>query len=96
MGGPFALQVWRREGGTFDRVYAGPGPAYCDTLKAWLVAEGRLLQLANDPEGRDRWLTAEEQSRAEAEQSRAEAERLRSERRLLEAELAALRTKIEK
>ena len=103
MGGPFSLQVWRREAGVFDRVYAGGGPVFCETLKAWLVVDGRLLQLANDSEGRDRWLTEAEQSRAEAEQSRAEAEQSRAEAEQsraeaerLRAELAELRTKTEK
>lgn len=66
-GGPFRLQVWRRdEAGAFTRVYAGDGPSYSDALGAHLVIvdEGRQLRLSEDAAGERLWLTAEEAARA--------------------------------
>ncbi len=60
-GGPFVLQVWRRqgEGAPMQRVYAGPGPVRTDELGAWLVVtdEGRRLRLSDDMHGRRLWPT---------------------------------------
>jgi hypothetical protein len=57
-GGPFLLQVWRRdETGAFTRVHAGDG--------------GRRLRFAEDGAGERLWLTAEEAARAEQEAARA-------------------------
>jgi hypothetical protein len=88
-GGPFRLQLWRRdEGGTFGRVYAGEGPAYSSTLDAHLVAveEGRRLRIANDAPATDFWLTEAEAERAAKETERAAKE---TERAAKEAERAA-------
>lgn len=66
-GGPHRLQVWRRDdAGTFGRVYAGAGPVYSPVLAAHLVVvdDGWLLRLADDPDGTQLWLTAEEAARA--------------------------------
>jgi Uma2 family endonuclease len=104
MGGPWALQVWRRaEEGSFRRVYAGDGPAYSEALGAWAVVTdgGSRLRVADDPAGERRWPTAEEaeRARADAEQERADAERARAdaERERADAaqtEVAALRATI--
>jgi Uma2 family endonuclease len=76
-GGPFRIQVWRREGDTFSRTYAGPGPAWSPAIGAWLfaVAEGGTLRIASDEAGTDWWMTGEEAARsAEAEALRRVAE----------------------
>ena len=83
MGGPWALQVWKRtEAGAFRQVYAGDGPAYSEAIDAWLVVtdDGTRLRVADDEAGQRRWPT--ERERAEAELRRAEA---------AEGEVAALR-----
>lgn len=80
-GGPFVLQVWRRDAnGRFQRVYAGDGPAPSEALGAWLVVTdgGRRLRLADDAEGQQLWLTEAEAARAEIARLRGEIERLRS------------------
>ena len=38
-----------------ERVYSGRGPAFSEVLGAWLVPDGRLLAIADDPEGLRRW-----------------------------------------
>ena len=76
-GGPVRLQVWTRdESGSFDRVYAGDGPARSPLLNAWLIAtaEGQKLRIADDPDGLHLWLTGEEHERAQKERERAEKE----------------------
>lgn len=79
-GGPFVLQVWRRDAkGRFRRVYAGAGPAQSEALGAWLVVTdgGRRLRVAEDTEGLHLWLTDAEEAHAEVARLRAELERLR-------------------
>jgi Uma2 family endonuclease len=94
-GGPFRLQVWRRDdAGAFARVYAGEGPARSEVVSAYLVpvAEGRKLRIAADAAATDFWLTAEEAERAakEAERAAKEAERAAKEAALARiAELEA-------
>ncbi|HLM73678.1 MAG TPA: Uma2 family endonuclease, partial [Polyangiaceae bacterium] len=59
-GGPFALQVWRRdETGSFRQIYRGDGPFHSPEIGAWLVVtnNGMRLRLADDPEGACLWLT---------------------------------------
>jgi Uma2 family endonuclease len=82
-GGPYVLQVWRRDEqrARMVRVYAGNGPAFSEELGAWLVPTPQprdvrqslpRLRIADDPEGRSLWLTeAEEQAaaRQQAEQA---------------------------
>jgi hypothetical protein len=66
-GGPFRLQVWRRdEADTFVRVYAGDGPAHSAALGAYLVVgeEGRRLRFADDEAGTRLWPSDEEAARA--------------------------------
>jgi Uma2 family endonuclease len=83
LGGPVALQLWRRDAGlTFERTHFSSQPVYSLVLDAWCIAEGRSLQLAFDRQGQTRWLTDSErliEQQAEAERSRMEAERARAE-----------------
>jgi Putative restriction endonuclease len=80
LGGPVALQLWRREeGGSFDRLCFGNEPVYSEVLDAWLVPQGRRLIIADDRAGNRPWLTDAGESRVEAERARAEAERARAE-----------------
>lgn len=93
VGGPWALQVWRRtKTGAFRQEYAGDGPAYSAELGAWLVItdDGARLRIADDEAGERLWPTAEEMLVTERE--RADAERERAD--LAQAELAALRATI--
>lgn len=79
-GGPFVLQVWRRDAeGRFRRVYAGAGPVWSEALGGWLVVTdgGRRLRVAEDEEGRHLWPTEAEEARAEVARLRAELEALR-------------------
>lgn len=81
-GGPFRLQVWRRdESGAFMRVYAGDGPSYCTALAGHLVVseDGLRLRFADDGAGERLWLTAEEEARATADAARARIAELEAE-----------------
>jgi hypothetical protein len=49
-------------------------------LGAWLVPDGRLLRVADDPRSGQFWPTGEERERAEKERERAEKERERAEK----------------
>jgi hypothetical protein len=81
LGGPVALQMWRRDGmGLFERVHFGDEPVYSVVLEAWLHPVGRTLEIADDPQGRRRWPSGEELERAEKEHERAEKERERAEK----------------
>ena len=74
MGGPFRLQMWRRDAkGQLTRVYTGEGPVYSDVLDAWVhaVDEGRWLAIADDEAGTRWWMTPEETERAAKETERA-------------------------
>jgi hypothetical protein len=62
-GGPFRLQVWRREeDGRFARVHEGEGPYFSATMSAHLVVleGGTKLRLADDAAGKSLWPTGEE------------------------------------
>jgi Uma2 family endonuclease len=98
-GGPFVLQVWRRdEAGGFRQIYRGDGPFQSPEMGAWLVVtdNGMRLRLADDPEGTRLWLTTAES--AEIERQRAEHERQRAEQRNLELEgkIGALQAELER
>ncbi len=89
----FRIQVWRRDDeDNFQRVYAGSGPVYSETVKGWLFAvnEGRSFRIADDEQGTSWWMTPEETERAakEAERAAKEAAEQRAER--LAAKLLAL------
>ncbi len=96
-GGPFVLQLWRRDdAGVFRQVYRGDGPCKSPELGAWLVVTDQRtrLRIADDPEGTNLWLTAEERVEREkqsVERSRDEAEAKSAE---LAAELAAVRAEL--
>jgi hypothetical protein len=79
LGGPVALQLWRRDATlAFERVYFGPDPVYSQVLDAWFIANGRDLDISNDRQGKQRWLTEGEQllaAQADAERAQADAER---------------------
>ncbi len=96
-GGPFLLQVWRRDArGRFRRVYAGDKPARSEELDAWIVPvdEDTHLRIADDPEGVRLWPTRAEYERAEKERERAEKERERAEKESLIARLAVLEAEL--
>lgn len=95
-GGPYPLQLWRRdESGIFRQLYRGDGPCESPEMGAWLVItdDGTRLRLADDRDGVHLWPTAAEraaieQERAEArrEQAESEQERAEAERERAEAE----------
>jgi Uma2 family endonuclease len=110
-GGPFVLQLWRRDdAGVFRQLYRGDGPCKSPELGAWLVVTDQRtrLRIADDPEGTQLWLTAEE--RVEREKQSVEREKQSVEREKqsverardaaeaksagLEAELAVLRAEL--
>ncbi|HET7542388.1 MAG TPA: Uma2 family endonuclease [Polyangiaceae bacterium] len=81
LGGPVLFQLWRRGSDElFERVYAGTGPVFCETLDAWLAEEGGLLRISRSRLGEDRWLTEQEYERSEKERERTEKERERTEK----------------
>jgi hypothetical protein len=97
LGGPVALQLWRRDlTGAFERLSFGDAPVYSEALEAWVLAEGRTLFIADDRAGKRRWLNDAEQARAAANraQAEAEAERERGAREEMERELQSLRARL--
>jgi Uma2 family endonuclease len=93
-GGPFLLQVWRRdEAGVFCQLYRGDGPCRSPELGAWLVVTDgdTRLRLADDRDGQKLWPTTAERERAERERER---ERANERAASLEAELAAMRDEL--
>lgn len=93
-GGPFRLQMWRRDADRMSRVYAGTGPARSVELDVWLVVTdgGRRLRLADDELG-TQLLPTPDEARARAEIARAtvDAENADLRRRIAELEAAAKR-----
>jgi uncharacterized protein YqfA (UPF0365 family) len=77
---------------------------HSEVLDAWLIADGRDLQISNDRRGIQRWLTAEEQlskaqadaerAQADAERAQADAERERQARHELEARVRELEARL--
>jgi hypothetical protein len=60
LGGPFRIQVWKREpNGDFRRVYTGEGPAFSDAVGAWLFAvnKGSSFRIADNEAGTSSWTT---------------------------------------
>jgi len=101
IGGPWRLQVWRRNAsGDFVRIANGEGPLQSEFLGAYFVTtdEGRCLRIANDPSGRELWptLAESERARAESERARAESERVRAESERARAESERARAAAEK
>lgn len=111
-GGPFKLQVWRRDRRGFHRVHAGDGPVKTKFFGAWLVLteERQMLRVSDDPFGTKLWPTLEEAALALKEEERIEKEREREAkerereakereragREAAEAELTALRAELAK
>jgi Uma2 family endonuclease len=84
-GGPYVLQVWRRDEqrGRMTRVHAGDGPTFSEELSAWLVATPEpRLRIADDPAGRTLWLTEAEATARQAAQEKQQA--LRAQRAAIE------------
>jgi Uma2 family endonuclease len=97
-GGPYLLQLWRKgEGGAFERMHAGSGPAYSQQVGAWLHPfasqgpEGAKLMLSDDSAGTQPWLTELEMERTAGEVERALRESSEQQIRELQTELEALR-----
>ena len=64
LGGPVALQLWRRDStGVFERAHFGDASAYSQVLDAWLIPNGHHLDISSDRAGQHRWRTAEERER---------------------------------
>ncbi|MEM1029902.1 MAG: Uma2 family endonuclease [Myxococcota bacterium] len=97
-GGPFPLQVWRRDDkadpAAMRRVYAGPGPARSEVLNAWIVVTeaGTRLRVADRPHDTvdALWPTEGEaetqRADTEAQKAYAEAQRADAEARKAQAE----------
>jgi hypothetical protein len=107
LGGPVALQLWRRDvSGAFERLSFGDAPVYSEALDAWVIADGRALFIAEDRAGKRRWLNETEHARADAEnaqagakKAQAEAEKARSETEKAQADAErerALRDAVER
>jgi hypothetical protein len=102
LGGPVALQLWRRDvSGAFERLSFGDAPVYSEALDAWVIADGRTLFVADDRAGKRRWLKEIDHARADAERAQADAERAqadaereRASRQALEGELHALKAQL--
>ena len=90
LGGPISSQLWRLDAmGVLERVYAGPGPVYCEGLDAFVSTRGRHLVISDDARCDREWLPADEsveRERAEKERERAEKERERAEKERERAE----------
>jgi Uma2 family endonuclease len=70
LGGPVALQLWRRDTvGALERVAFGNEPVYSEALDAWLSLDGTELAISDDRASTRRWLTAEERERAAREEA---------------------------
>ncbi len=106
LGGPVALQLWRRDAArSFDRLCFGDEPVYSEVLDAWFIAEGRDLFIADDRAGRRPWLSDAQDAQAKAEKAQAEAEKAqaeaekaqaKAEKAQLEAGQARAETELEK
>ena len=87
-GGPYVLQVWRRDARRrrLVRVVAGNGPAFSEELGAWLLPTPEpRLRIAGDAEGRSLWLTeAEEQAAARLQAEEAKQQAVRGMRTAIE------------
>jgi hypothetical protein len=88
LGGPVALQLWRREPtGLFERVHFGSEPVYSTGLDAWFIADGRKIDIADDRAGTRRWLTEAEELGVKLEQTERERKRMEHDTSLLRSAL---------
>ncbi|HRI63988.1 MAG TPA: Uma2 family endonuclease [Polyangium sp.] len=91
---PVLFQLFQRETNNYlVQTYAGAGPVFSDALQAWVRIVDRELVISNDREGKDRWLTGEEEQaqRADAEAQRADAEAKRADAEAQRADAEAKR-----
>jgi Uma2 family endonuclease len=94
-GGPHRIQIWRRDGDEFARVFAGEGPAWSEAVRGWLFATssaggGERLRISDDEAGTRWWRTGEEAERAAKEAERAGKEAALARVAELEAKLRAI------
>jgi Putative restriction endonuclease len=76
LGGPAALQLWRRDPtGIFERIAFGSEPVHSQVLDAWLRFEHGELQIADDRAGTRPWRTEVERQRSELAQRQGELDR---------------------
>ncbi len=94
-GKPIRLQIWRRDDDTnFNCVYAGEGPVYSETIHAWVFVtnEGQRVNIADDAEGTQWWMTPEElQREAKLQERKAKEEAFRQREEALKQSEAALK-----
>jgi Uma2 family endonuclease len=89
-----SLQMFQRETNNhLVQTYSGNGPVFSDALEAWVSVVDAELVISYDREGKDRWLTLEEEALqyADAERMRADAERTRADAERFEKEKAFAR-----
>jgi hypothetical protein len=97
LGGPVSLQLWRRDlTGGFERVHFESSPTYSETLDAWLVPDGRVLDFARDRAGLQRFRTEAEYAQLDAERAQAEAGRAQAEAERAQAEAERAQTEAER
>lgn len=95
LGGPVALQLWRRDATrAFERLSFGNEPVYSEVLDAWMIADGRTLHIADDRVGTQRWLTHAEHAAARAQTAEARAQSAEARAEEAERALAELRARI--
>lgn len=93
MGGPVAMQLWRRDlAGGFERIHFGNDAVYSTVLDAWFSVDARQLIIADDRAALQRWPTTDEVAVARALVAEADAERAKceAERAMAEAERATV------
>jgi len=90
-GGPWRLQVWRRDArGRFICREKGDGPFFSRELGAWIIAGEDLLRVSDDKAGTKFWPTVdEERERAETQAREAETKAREAETRARDAETKA-------
>jgi hypothetical protein len=97
LGGPVALQLWRRDAGrAFDRLHFGNAPVYSEILDAWIIAEGRSLLIADDRAGARRWLTEAEINALQAKDAQANAQRAEADAQRAQADAQRARANAER
>ena len=90
-GGPFLVQIWRREAEGFVRVHAGGESYRSQLVNGWVVPMGASVQLSEDAEGAHPWRTSDEAA-TDVERTAKEAERAAKDAAL--RELADLRARV--
>ncbi|MBK9263702.1 MAG: Uma2 family endonuclease [Polyangiaceae bacterium] len=91
---PVRLQMFQREtNAELVQTYAGDGPVRSEVLDAWVSVVDNDLVISNDREGKDRWLTLEEEAQQRANEAlqRADEEARRADEAAKRADEAAKR-----